>query len=138
MNKKDYTLLLKDPRWKQRADYIKKRDRYTCCDCNKNTGIILSVHHLFYLPGKLPWEVPDSFLVTLCLDCHEKRHENKSIKDFIYKGTEVKKVKKPKKKKNRDVIQERYDKLRAEGKLPSLEAPPKQKFCKKTKKYIAK
>lgn len=36
----------------------------------------LNVHHKYYIRGKKPWEYPDDeALVTLCEDCHKKRHE---------------------------------------------------------------
>ncbi len=39
----------------------------------------LNVHHNYYIQGKKPWDYPNSALVTLCEDCHKKRHENNSI-----------------------------------------------------------
>lgn len=35
----------------------------------------LNVHHTYYIEGKKPWEYEDSALVTLCENCHKKRHE---------------------------------------------------------------
>lgn len=37
-------------------------------------GVPLHVHHLKYLRGKMIWEVPLFYLVTLCEDCHSKEH----------------------------------------------------------------
>lgn len=39
----------------------------------------LNVHHNYYTRGKKPWEYPDDALVTLCEDCHKKRHISTSI-----------------------------------------------------------
>jgi len=39
----------------------------------------LNVHHNYYIRGKKPWEYPDDALVTLCEDCHKKRHTSTSI-----------------------------------------------------------
>lgn len=36
----------------------------------------LNIHHNYYVRGKKPWEYPNDALVTLCEDCHKKRHEN--------------------------------------------------------------
>ena len=35
----------------------------------------LNVHHKYYILGKKPWEYEDNALVTLCENCHHKRHE---------------------------------------------------------------
>lgn len=35
----------------------------------------LNIHHLYYVKDLKPWEYDDSALVTLCADCHEKRHK---------------------------------------------------------------
>lgn len=34
----------------------------------------LNVHHNYYVLGKKPWEYNDNALVTLCSQCHQKRH----------------------------------------------------------------
>ena len=39
----------------------------------------LNVHHSYYIRGKKPWEYPDDALVTLCEDCHKKRHTSARI-----------------------------------------------------------
>ena len=39
----------------------------------------LNIHHKYYILGKKPWEYPDDTLVTLCEDCHKKRHQTMSI-----------------------------------------------------------
>ncbi len=36
----------------------------------------LHVHHLYYIKGKEPWDYKDSALITLCADCHQKRHSH--------------------------------------------------------------
>jgi 5-methylcytosine-specific restriction endonuclease McrA len=69
-SKEWYARMLEDPRWERKRDRILKRDKYTCQRCgNKRT---LQVHHLAY-QGR-PWEVPDSWLLTLCDKCHDKKH----------------------------------------------------------------
>lgn len=35
----------------------------------------LNIHHNYYVRGKKPWEYTNDALVTLCEDCHRKRHE---------------------------------------------------------------
>jgi hypothetical protein len=134
MNKKEYKEALKSPEWVKKRDFIKKRDNYCCtiCECKKE----LHVHHTYYLRGKMPWEVPDSCLITLCKDCHKKEHESRNISTFIKtnvdkrknkitKGKSKKKVKKKIQdslsKKDRE-LQDKYDVLK--NKLPSSTYTP--------------
>ena len=35
----------------------------------------LNIHHKYYIQGHKPWEYDNEALVTLCEDCHKKRHE---------------------------------------------------------------
>lgn len=39
----------------------------------------LNIHHTHYTRGCKPWEYENDSLVTLCEDCHKKRHETSSI-----------------------------------------------------------
>ena len=39
----------------------------------------LNVHHKYYIHGKAPWEYENDALVTLCEDCHKKRHLEKNV-----------------------------------------------------------
>lgn len=36
----------------------------------------LHIHHEYYIQGRKPWEYDDSALVTLCAECHQKRHRS--------------------------------------------------------------
>lgn len=38
----------------------------------------LNIHHKYYIQGHKPWEYNNDALVTLCEDCHKKRHEDYS------------------------------------------------------------
>ncbi len=135
MNRRDYIKALKAPEWKEKRQIILKRDNYKCvvCNCKDN----LHVHHKYYLEGKMPWEVPDDCLVTLCKTCHEKEHEGKNIQTFIRR----KKVpRKNKKEKTYDLLktdrelQKRYDEIRMKGKLPPPTYKPIKPIGKKQKK----
>lgn len=64
-----YSEKLKDPRWQKRRLEILQRDGWRCHLC-ANDERTLHVHHLFYFPGKEPWEINNGFLITLCEDCH--------------------------------------------------------------------
>ena len=61
-----------------------KRDGYKCRRCLETKG--LEVHHKYYLEDKLPWEVPDTALITLCRIHHQMAHEGRTIGSFIKKN----------------------------------------------------
>jgi 5-methylcytosine-specific restriction endonuclease McrA len=82
MNKETYRKLLRDPKWKEKSSYIKRRDNHTCQNCGK-TDCVLDVHHKNYILGKNPWEIPSRYLITLCRSCHKKEHTNKKISEFF-------------------------------------------------------
>jgi hypothetical protein len=67
--KKNYSDLLKDPRWQKKRLQIMNRDEFKCRLC-KDNETELQVHHKKYEGDKLPWEYQDSDLITLCKDCH--------------------------------------------------------------------
>lgn len=73
MNKEEYLQLLKDGRWQRKRLEIMNRDEFKCRDCGTTND--LNVHHLRYLTGRKPWEYENSDLITLCGDCHKKRHK---------------------------------------------------------------
>lgn len=39
----------------------------------------LNIHHTYYVKGYKPWEYKDDAFVTLCKDCHKKRHETSQV-----------------------------------------------------------
>lgn len=80
---KTYAEKLKDPRWQKMRLEILQRDDFTCRDCGDKEST-LHVHHCLYLTGKNPWEYMDSELRTLCMSCHETRHniENDAVLEF--------------------------------------------------------
>lgn len=69
-----YQRLLRHPKWQPLRMAILARDGWACTKC-RATHKPLHVHHEKYVWGKAPWEVPKRYLVTLCEDCHEKRHK---------------------------------------------------------------
>lgn len=83
MDKVEYKDLLESKEWKIKRDSILKRDNYKCVRCKQNKK--LHIHHTYYLIDKLPWQVPDDCLVTLCEKCHKKEHENNKIGTFFRK-----------------------------------------------------
>jgi hypothetical protein len=72
MDKKSYSELLQHPKWQEKRLRILERDGFKCTSPGcQNTEQILHVHHLDYKKGNAPWEYDDSWLITLCRDCHE-------------------------------------------------------------------
>lgn len=151
MNKEEYQKALENSKWKRKRNYIKKRDGYKCTKCGEKES--LHVHHTYYLVGKMPWEVPNDCLITLCSGCHEKEHEGRDISSFVRTEPPNKKKSVKKKKKgsknsrllfdsnmrmNKDdkELQKKYDELKQKGKLPEstykqLENPSRKKKRKK-------
>ena len=66
-----YSEKLKDPRWQKKRLEIFERDKWTCQICG-DIDKTLHVHHIKYIYGKNPWDVPDYYLLTLCEECHEE------------------------------------------------------------------
>jgi len=73
MRRKEYYGLLQDPKWKIKAQFIRKRDGHKCQHCGKKTPR-LQVHHTVYIDGLKPWEYENDTLVSLCSTCHKKEH----------------------------------------------------------------
>jgi len=70
----NYSDKLRDPRWQAKRLLIYQRDNFTCQQCfNKKKTIV--VHHFEYIKNADPWDYPDSYLVTLCVECHKKGTE---------------------------------------------------------------
>lgn len=70
---KDYNRHYSDPRWYETRNRIYLRDGCQCKKCGTSSGQ-LHAHHLYYVAKRLPWEYPDSALVTLCDACHKRAH----------------------------------------------------------------
>lgn len=68
--KSDYYEKLKDPRWQKKRLEILERDGWECRACGEKENT-LNIHHVFYLPGKDPWDIPPGLLITFCEKCHK-------------------------------------------------------------------
>ena len=74
--------------WRDTREYILKRDRFKCVDC----GLLATeVHHIKELtPDNINDEkvsVNPANLVSLCYDCHRKRHRkhnNSCGNDYVF------------------------------------------------------
>lgn len=71
-----YREQIKQPEWKEFALKLKKEADWTCEMCSRREGthgVVMTVHHTFYLTGMKAWEHPRGLLMCLCWECHEKR-----------------------------------------------------------------
>jgi hypothetical protein len=73
--KEQYYQDLEHPKWQTKRIVIINRDKQ-CALCGSHLN--LQVHHTKYVKGKRAWEYPNSTLVTLCGDCHQKVHQDPS------------------------------------------------------------
>lgn len=76
MKNKSYSELLLDPRWQKKRLQILQRDDFKCKICGEFMET-LHVHHLKYT--KVPWDVEDKHLISLCTHCHNWIHSFKEI-----------------------------------------------------------
>lgn len=79
-----YSEYLKHPKWIERTFDIKERDDFCCQHCHTYLhrlpkGCPLDVHHIQYIPGRMPWEYTDDLLITLCRKCHSAVHVAQNI-----------------------------------------------------------
>lgn len=71
-----YGAYLKHPKWISKKLEIMARDNFECQYCHIAINrSLLDVHHKTYLPGRLPWQYDNSYLITLCRNCHDREHE---------------------------------------------------------------
>ena len=64
---------LQHPKQQKKRLKIFERDNWKCRDCG-DTDTTLHVHHLDYTK-KYPWNEPSKNLITVCTNCHKKRHK---------------------------------------------------------------
>jgi 5-methylcytosine-specific restriction endonuclease McrA len=80
LGKEEYRQALLSPEWRTVKELILDRDNHTCQSC-QSRGIPLEVHHKYYY-GRMPWDTPHEYLITLCEGCHETAHAGKKIESF--------------------------------------------------------
>jgi hypothetical protein len=77
-----YSEKLQDPRWQKKRLEIMSRDGFQCVKCLSETNT-LTVHHFYYVSGRMPWEYPGGAMATLCRKCHTAAHGNLSVPSFF-------------------------------------------------------
>lgn len=70
-----YSEKLQDPRWQKKRLEIMSRDGFRCIKCESETNT-LTVHHFYYISGRMPWEYPNESMVTLCRKCHVEGNDD--------------------------------------------------------------
>ena len=71
MMSKDYA----KSQWKEFRDSVIELDGYKCTSCGRNQSeVVLQVHHLKYIKGRMPWEYGTKECRTLCKGCHASMH----------------------------------------------------------------
>jgi hypothetical protein len=71
--RKNYSDKFKDPQWQKKRLEIMSRDAFACKRCYESEQT-LSVHHLYYVSNRDPWNYPGWSLITLCNDCQSSQH----------------------------------------------------------------
>jgi 5-methylcytosine-specific restriction endonuclease McrA len=78
-----YENLLQDIKWKAKCEEIFTRDGGACVVCKspKNLVVHFRQYHFSRMLQSLilPWNYKNSYLVTLCQDCHREGHNNYKI-----------------------------------------------------------
>ena len=72
-----YSEKLQDPRWQKKRLQIMSRDGFRCVKCLSETNT-LTIHHFYYVSGRMPWEYPGGSMATMCRKCHFEGHEDSS------------------------------------------------------------
>jgi hypothetical protein len=70
-----YIEKLQDPQWQKKRLEIMSRDGFQCIKCSSKTNT-LTVHHFYYISGRMPWEYPSQSMVTLCRKCHVEGNDD--------------------------------------------------------------
>lgn len=78
MDKDEFFSQYQSEEWNKLSKRIMIRDHFTCQICGKK-NVKLNVHHLYYPKDGHILEVPDSALITVCEDCHNKLHEQRKL-----------------------------------------------------------
>ena len=83
-----YSEKLQDPRWQKKRLEIMSRDGFRCVNCLSETNT-LTVHHFYYISGRMPWEYPAPSMATLCRKCHSEGNDDLSPRPAYFDIWEV-------------------------------------------------
>ncbi|MGN0630954.1 MAG: HNH endonuclease [Ruminococcus sp.] len=70
--------------WKHKREIILRRDGYQCQDCKRygRKRQAVTVHHIKHLDEYPELAFTNSNLISLCSECHNKRHPEKGGRLF--------------------------------------------------------
>lgn len=69
-----YHQQIRSPEWIRKAHQLKEEANWMCEHCHRKQGeITLTVHHTYYVSGRMLWEYPRCLLICLCQECHMER-----------------------------------------------------------------
>jgi hypothetical protein len=83
-----YSEKLQDPRWQKKRLEIMSRDEFKCVKCSSETNT-LTVHHFYYVTGRMPWEYPNGSMATMCRNCHFEGHADSSTFPTFFNSWEL-------------------------------------------------
>jgi hypothetical protein len=83
-----YSEKLQDPRWQKKRLQIMSRDGFRCVKCDSETNT-LTVHHFYYVTGRMPWEYPNGSMATMCRNCHFEGHKDSSTFPTFFNSWEL-------------------------------------------------
>jgi hypothetical protein len=76
-----YRHQLADKRWKDFRERVFAAQGELCFDCGAGWEATLQIHHVAYVPGRLPWEYDVSACRVVCSGCHAREHGHIIPKD---------------------------------------------------------
>jgi 5-methylcytosine-specific restriction endonuclease McrA len=82
-----YSEKLKHPLWQKKRLEIMQRDGFCCQNCF-STEKTLNIHHIIYANHiSNPWDYHNSYLITLCEDCHNEisKYDVNELAKFLYR-----------------------------------------------------
>ena len=80
-----YAQKLADPRWAAFTKEVRS-SKGNACECCRQGGKVLQVHHLFYQPDREPWDYAMHEVALLCSSCHAQSHEHLAeFRQFVFR-----------------------------------------------------
>lgn len=67
-----YRVFYNSKLWRNKREYILARDNYICQDCKRH--LAEHVHHIEEIKDSWYSRLDNNNLISLCLECHNKRH----------------------------------------------------------------
>jgi hypothetical protein len=83
-----YSEKLQHPQWQKKRLEIMSRDSFRCVKCASETNT-LTVHHFYYVTGRMPWEYPNGSMATMCRNCHFEGHKDSSTFPTFFNSWEL-------------------------------------------------